>query len=64
MIDPGPRCVACDRDSNTVPLLSLDYRGKTVRICPEHLPILIHDPGRLVGRLEGAESLRPADTHD
>jgi hypothetical protein len=25
---------------------------------------LIHDPGQLVGRLAGAEHLRPADHHD
>lgn len=57
-------CLACGRGSDVVPLLSLEYRGASLRICPEHLPVLIHEPQRLVGRLAGAEDLRPADVHD
>ena len=58
------RCVACDRDDAVVPLVRLDYRGEPLWICPEHLPILIHDPARLAGRLAGAERLKPAEHHD
>jgi hypothetical protein len=57
-------CLACNRDSNLTPLIRLEYRGGEVWICPQHLPILIHDPGRLVGKLAGAESLEPAEHHD
>ncbi len=57
-------CLACDRDSNATPLLALEYRGKRLWICPQHVPILIHDPTRLAGRLPGAESLSPAEGHD
>jgi len=57
-------CVACDRDDSQVPLLRLSYQGGEFRICPQHLPILIHDPARLVGLLPGAEGLAPADHHD
>jgi hypothetical protein len=57
-------CVACDRDDSQVPLLRLSYLGGEFRICPQHLPILIHDPSRLVGLLPGAEGLSPADHHD
>jgi len=38
--------------------------GSTIRICPQHLPVLIHDPARLVGILPGAEELQPSDVHD
>jgi hypothetical protein len=27
-------------------------------------PVLIHDPSQLVGRLAGAELLKPSDYHD
>jgi hypothetical protein len=47
-----------------VPLIAFSYRGGTHWICAQHLPVLIHDPIRLVGRLPGAEDLRPADHHD
>ena len=57
-------CIACGRDAQAVPLLTLDYRGGVVRICAQHLPILIHDPGQLVGRLPGAETLSPSEHHD
>jgi hypothetical protein len=33
-------------------------------ICPQHLPLLIHNPQQLAGKLAGAENLKPADHHD
>ncbi len=63
--NPGrPTCLACDRDSDAVPLFSLHYRGTTFWICPQHFPILIHDPTRLAGRLPGAETMEPSEHHD
>jgi hypothetical protein len=59
-----PRCVACERTAEAVPLLALAYHSGTFHICPQHLPMLIHDPHALVGKLPGAEGLRPADHHD
>jgi hypothetical protein len=58
------RCLACERGSDVTPLIAIEYRGERLWICPQHLPVLIHDPGQLVGRLTGAEDLRPADRHD
>ena len=57
-------CLACGRGEQETPLVALVYRGSTVWICPQHLPVLIHDPMGLVGKLDGAESLKPADHHD
>ena len=57
-------CLACGVDDRATPLVRLDYQGRHVWICPRHLPLLIHDPGRLVGMLPGAENLRPAEHHD
>lgn len=53
-------CLACDRGSDEIPLICLEYRGDRLWICPQHMPLLIHQPERLVGRLPGAESLKPA----
>lgn len=64
MADTPARCVACDRDSTLVPLLHFEYRGGTRHICPQHLPVLIHDPTQLADRLPGAESMSPADHKD
>ncbi len=57
-------CLACGRGSDETPLVSLEYKGSTLRICPQHLPVLIHDPHQLIGRLPGAEKLTPADHED
>ena len=57
-------CLACGRGDDETPLVALEYQGSKLWICPQHLPILIHDPARLVGKLPGAEGLSPAEHHD
>ncbi|MDH4070430.1 MAG: hypothetical protein OEV30_08400 [Ignavibacteria bacterium] len=58
------RCVACDKTDQDVPLISVSFRGSTFSICPQHLPILIHDPKMLAGKLPGAEDMNPAEHRD
>ncbi len=58
------RCVACHRGTDDVPLFSLDYRGTTFWICPQHFPVLIHRPSDLIGLLPGAENFRPSEIED
>ena len=58
------QCLVCERDVNETPLVQLRYRDSGFCICPQHLPVLIHDPAQLVGKLPGAEGLKPADIHD
>ena len=57
-------CLKCERGPDVTPLIALEYRGNRLWICPQHIPLLIHDPAQLVGRLPGAENLRPSDHHD
>jgi hypothetical protein len=58
-----PHCIHCGRDDSQVPLLVLLYKGSQFQICSEHLPILLHNPAKLSGKLAGADSLLPAE-HD
>jgi len=64
--DTTPRggCLVCRKASDEVPLISFEYQNTALWICPQHLPILIHDPGKLAGLLPDAEKLKPADHHD
>ena len=62
--DPAKLCLFCRRDEQETPLVTLAFRGEPLYICPQHLPVLIHDPQRLVGVLPGAENLAPAEHHD
>ena len=57
-------CLVCGGGSDRVPLLSLEYRGDMLRICPQHLPIIIHNPSELVGLVAGAENFSPSEHHD
>ncbi|MBN2502547.1 MAG: hypothetical protein JXB38_17330 [Anaerolineales bacterium] len=41
------KCLHCQRTSEQVPLLALNYKNETLWICPQHLPILIHKPTQL-----------------
>jgi hypothetical protein len=58
------RCVACERTGAQIPLITLEYQGRKFWICPQHLPMLIHDPKTLIGRLPGAEGMEPAEHQD
>ena len=57
MSETKPQCIHCGRTSDEVPLLNLKYQTANYWICPVHLPIVIHKPHMLVGKLPGAENL-------
>ncbi|MEO8198799.1 MAG: hypothetical protein ABI689_18955 [Thermoanaerobaculia bacterium] len=62
--DALPVCLHCGRDDQATPLVHLRYRGTDLWICPQHLPVLIHDPQSLAGVLPGAAELAPAEHRD
>ncbi len=51
-------CLVCQRDEQTVPLVRVDFKGNQYWICPQHIPVLIHDPQKLEGMLPGAENMQ------
>jgi len=51
-------CVFCKRNDKEVPLVQLSYMEKSYWICPQHIPILIHEPTKLAGVLPGAENMQ------
>ncbi len=63
MTDHEAKCAHCQRNSEQVPLISMNFQGEHYWICPQHLPILIHKPQMLVGKLPGVENLS-AEGHD
>lgn len=64
MSESKKECVVCARDSQQTPLIALDYCGKGYWICPQHLPVLIHHPEHLAGKLPGAENLSASEHKD
>jgi hypothetical protein len=57
-------CVHCGKNSDQAPLIAIQYQQEQFWICPQHLPILIHKPAQLAGKLPGAENLgAPEERH-
>jgi hypothetical protein len=56
-------CLNCNRSENEMPLIVLQYKGDTIYLCSGCLPILLHSPAKLSGKLTDAESIQPAN-HD
>ena len=64
MSGDGAACLVCKRNSEEIPLISFRYKGSDLWICPQHLPILIHDPTKLADVLPGVDGFQAADHHD
>jgi hypothetical protein len=52
-------CFYCKISEHEVPLIRLTFRGESLFICPQHLPILIHKPEQLADILGGTEIAEP-----
>jgi hypothetical protein len=48
-------CLNCNRGETEIPLVSLRYTGSETWICSRCLPLLIHHPDELIGKLAGAD---------
>lgn len=51
-------CLVCKKSSADIPVTKFYYQKSEFYICPQHIPILIHNPHELVGLLDGAENLK------
>jgi hypothetical protein len=58
--DQKKNCLVCGKTENEVPLVKLAFKGEELRICPQHMPLLIHEPQKLTGMIEGIEKINPA----
>ena len=54
-------CVHCGQDESQVPLILFYYQDQERYICTEHLPVLIHNPMELTGKLPDMDKLNPVD---
>ena len=57
-------CLNCGSSEQEKPLLTIKYKSNEIYICPQCLPVLIHKPANLAGKLPGAENFdAPAEHH-
>ena len=57
-------CLNCGRSETDIPLVALRHAGQQAWICSQCLPVLIHHPQQLIGKLAGADKIEPAAHHD
>lgn len=58
------KCLNCGTTENDMPLVTLTFSGKPAFICTRCLPVLIHNPQQLAGKLKGAENFPSAEHKD
>ena len=51
-------CLVCQVSSESMPLTKFYYRDFEFFICSQHMPVIIHNPQELVGKLPDAEHLK------
>jgi hypothetical protein len=51
-------CLVCKKSSSETPVTKFYYQESEFYICPQHIPVLIHNPHELVGLLDGADKLQ------
>ncbi len=59
MAVPIEHCLNCNRPETETPLVTLRMAGRSLWICPQCLPILIHHPEQLTDKLEQATRIVP-----
>ncbi len=52
-------CLNCNRPETVIPLVNMRYAGKQSWICSQCLPVLIHHPHQLAGKLAGMDKVEP-----
>ena len=51
-------CIVCKKTAMETPVTKFYHKDSEFYICPQHLPVLIHNPQELVGLLDGADNLQ------
>ena len=49
-------CLVCKKTSAEIPVTKFYYKNDEFHICPQHMPVIIHNPQQLVGLLDGADT--------
>ncbi len=51
-------CLVCKKSSSETPVTKFYYQESEFYICPQHMPVLIHNPQELIGLLDGVDKLQ------
>jgi hypothetical protein len=48
-------CLVCKKASTEIPVTKFYYQENEFYICPQHMPVIIHNPQQLIGLIDGAD---------
>lgn len=51
------KCLVCQRGPEEIPVTEFHFKETGFFICAQHIPVLIHDPQKLVGLLPDADKM-------
>jgi len=51
-------CLVCKKSSEEIPVTKFYHKESEFYICPQHIPVLIHNPQELIGLLPDADKLK------
>jgi len=51
-------CLVCKKSSAEIPVTKFYYQESEFYICPQHMPVIIHNPQQLIGLIDGADSFK------
>ncbi len=58
IMSANKECLVCKASSTEIPVTKFYYQESEFYICPQHMPVIIHNPKELIGLLPGAENLK------
>ena len=51
-------CLVCKKSSVEIPVTKFYYQENEFYICPQHMPVIIHNPQELIGLIDGADTFK------
>jgi len=52
------QCINCDQSEEEIPLINIQYKGEKIFVCSGCMPILLHSPAKMVGKLKDADKIQ------
>ncbi len=56
------RCLNCGRTEAQTPLVTWRYQGHKLQICPQCMPVFIHETEKVLAKWRGSSAPNPPDS--
>ncbi|MBN2667709.1 MAG: hypothetical protein JXR60_00655 [Bacteroidales bacterium] len=52
------KCIVCGKTHEEIPITKFKFKSVKFYICSQHIPVLIHEPQKLIGLLPDADGIQ------